>query len=197
MPYTELETTNFKRKVEHYKEVLENTKRYRETWKNSLKQELIDRLSELATTAGLDSEIEERSDIENLEAILLTLGHSESGLGEPVGGELRRNLIKQNGSLGYQQLFNGKILVLINFPYIEKYGQPQPPKTIAIYRPEELKEAYILRHFETFITDITAWEDYDDDASEPYQRIGFKMNFEREAAMAKEAPAAQTQEPAG
>ena len=29
-----------------------------------------------------------------------------------------RDLIKQNGSLVYQQLFNGKILVLINYPYI-------------------------------------------------------------------------------
>lgn len=180
MAFTELETTNFKKKVEQYKEILENTKRYRETWKTSLKQTIIDRLTELTTAGGLECEIEERNDIENLEAIVLTLGHSESGLGEPVGSDLRRDLIKQNGSLGYQQLFNGKILVLISFPFIEKYGQPQPPKTIAIYRPEELKDAYILRHMETFMTDITAWEDYDDDLPEPNQRIGFKMNFEQE-----------------
>lgn len=180
MPYTETETTNFKRKVEHYKEVLDNTQRYREVWKTSLRQTVIDRLTELATAGGLECTIEERADIENLEAIVLTLGHSESGLGEPVGSDLRRDLIKHNGSLVYQQLFNGKILVLINFPFIEKYGQPQPPKTIAIYRPEELKDAYILRHLETFMTDVTAWEDYDDDLPEPNQRIGFKMNFEQE-----------------
>lgn len=181
MPYTELETTNFKKKVEHYKGILENTRKYREVWKKSLKKTVIARLTELAKAGGLECEIEERNDVENLEAVALTLGHSESGLGEPVGGDLRRDLIKQNGSLVYQQLFNGKILVLVNFPYIEKYGQPQPPKTIAIYRPEELKDAYILRHMETFMTDITAWEDYDDDLPEPNQRIGFKMNFEQEA----------------
>ena len=180
MPFTEAETSSFKKKVEHYKEVLENTRQYREVWKISLKQTIIDRLTELAKAGGLECEIEDRSDIENLEAVVLTLGHSESGLGEPVGSDLRRDLIKQNGSLGYQQLFNGKILVLINFPFIEKYGQPQPPKTIAIYRPEELKDAYILRHMETFIADVTAWEDYDDDLPEPNQRIGFKMNFEQE-----------------
>jgi hypothetical protein len=93
---------------------------------------------------------------------------------------MRRDLIKQNGSLVYQQLFNGKIMVLINLPFIEKYGQPQPPKTIAVYRPEELKDPYFQRHFETFVTDLTAWEDFDDDAVEPNQRIGFKMNFEKE-----------------
>jgi hypothetical protein len=173
-------TTNFKKKVEHYKEILGNTRHYREVWQASLKQTIIERLKELAEAGGLEYEIEERSDIENLEAVVLTLGHSESGLGEPVGSDLRRDLIKQNGSLVYQQLFNGKILVLVNFPYIEKYGQPQPPKTIAIYRPEELKDAYILRHMETFVADITAWEDYDDDLPEPNQRIGFKMNFQQE-----------------
>ena len=180
MPFTEEETTNFKKKVEHYKEILQNTRHYREVWKASLKQTVIERLTELSKAGGLDCEIEERADIENLGAVALTLGHSESGLGEPVGGDLRRDLIKQNGSLVYQQLFNGKILVLINLPFIEKYGQPQPPKTIAIYRPEELKDAYILRHLETFMADITAWEDYDDDLPEPNQRIGFKMNFEQE-----------------
>jgi hypothetical protein len=37
---------------------------------------------------------------------------------------------------------------------------------------------FILRHLETFISEITNWEDYDDDAPEPNQRIGFKMNFD-------------------
>jgi len=30
------------------------------------------------------------------------------------------------------------------------------------------------------MADIANWEDYDDDASEPNQRIGFKLNFEEE-----------------
>ncbi len=175
---TESDTANLQRKVERYKEVLGNTQRYREVWNAGLRKIIVEQLGLLAKATGLDAEIEERSEIENLEAVVFSLGHSESGLGEPVGGDLRRDLIKQNGSLVYQQLFNGKILVLINFPFIEKYGQPQPPKTIAIYRPEELKEPYFLRHLETFMADITAWEDYDDDVPEPNQRIGFKMNFE-------------------
>lgn len=181
MPLSDTDTLNLRRKVERYKEVLQNTRRYREIWKTGLKKAIVEQLKELTEAGGLECTIEERNDIENLEAVVLTLGASESGLGEPVGGDLRRDLIKHNGSLGYQQLFNGKILVLVNFPYIEKYGQPQPPKTIAIYRPEELKEPYFQRHLETFVSDMTAWEDYDDDAPEPNQRIGFKVNFEQEA----------------
>lgn len=178
MSFNESDTSSLKKKVDRYKEVLLNTQRYRETWHTVLKKNIAESLEALAKAAGLEYDIEERNEIENLEAVVLTLGHSESGLGEPVGSDLRRDLIKQNGSLVYQQLFNGKVLVLINYPFIEKYGQPQPPKTIAIYRPEELKDPYILQHMETFMTDITAWEDYDDDAPEPNQRIGFRMNFE-------------------
>ena len=93
-----------------------------------------------------------------------------------VGEDIKRHLIKNNGSLVYQQLFNGKVVVVINYPYIETYGQPHPPKTIAIYRPEELKEPYFVRHMEEFVKEVTNWEDYDDD--EPNQRIGFQMNFQ-------------------
>lgn len=175
------DTQGLHRKVARYKEVLQNTLEYRKVWKSALKKNIKAQLHSLVEAGGLPAVLEEREDIHNLEAVVLTLGVAESGLGESLGSGLRRDLIKQNGSLVYQQLFNGKILVLINYPFIEKYGQPQPPKTIAIYRPEELKEPYFLRHVETFVSDITAWEDYDDDlVPEPNQRIGFKMNFEEE-----------------
>ncbi|MCB0663941.1 MAG: hypothetical protein KDC24_14435 [Saprospiraceae bacterium] len=178
MPVSETEITNLKRKVDRYKEVLGNTKSYREKWKTELKKHISDQLTALAEAAGLTVEIEERSGIQNLEAIALSLGTEVSGLREPVGNDLLRDLIKQNGNLVYQQLFNGKILVLINYPFIENYGQPQPPKTVAIYRPEELKDPYFVRHMETFMQEIMMWEDYDDDIEEPNQRIGFKLNFQ-------------------
>jgi hypothetical protein len=177
---TEQDILNLKRKIDRYKEVLENTKQYRDIWAKGLKKAIMAQLKMLAEAGGLPAEVSEVSEIQNLEAVVLSMGTSESGLGESVGNGMRRDLIKQNGSLVYQQLFNGKIMVLINLPFIEKYGQPQPPKTIAVYRPEELKDPYFQRHFETFVTDLTAWEDFDDAAVEPNQRIGFKMNFEKE-----------------
>jgi hypothetical protein len=179
MPLSDIDTQNIQRKVARYKEVLQNTATYRENWSSSLRQTIVDQLTMLCQTSGLTQySVDQISAISNLEAVSLSFGMGQSGLGESLGGGLRRDLVKNNGSLVYQQLFNGKILVLINFPFIEKYGQPQPPKTIAIYRPEELKDPYFLRHFETFITEITQWEDYDDDLPEPNQRIGFKLNFE-------------------
>ena len=85
-------------------------------------------------------------------------------------------MIKHKGSLVYQQLFNGKIIALISYPTIENYGQPQPPKQIGIYRPEELKEPFFVRHMEEFMKEVTKWEDYDDEDPQPAQRIGFRMD---------------------
>jgi hypothetical protein len=178
MAFTDTDYSGLTQRVQRYHEILQNTANYRAIWLSELRQGIMEQLQAAADTSGLAGRVELRSEILNLEAVVFNLGAGSSGLGEPVAAGIKRDLIKQNGSLVYQQLFNGKVLVLINYPFIEKYGQQQPPKTIAIYRPEEIKVPFILRHLETFMSEVTNWEDYDDDAPEPNQRIGFKMNFD-------------------
>lgn len=170
-----MELHNLKRKVDLYKDVLTNTESYREAWKKELKAMIINLLQKIATEIELTVKIEEKAPMENLEAVIMSLGTVKSGMSQKIEHGIELPLVKQSGSLIYQQLFNGKIIVVIQYPHIENYGQPRPPKTIAIYRPSELNEHYILRHFEEFIHEITSWEDYDDD--EPAKKIGFEMNF--------------------
>lgn len=167
---------NLKRKVDTYNEVLANTEAYRAAWKDGLKEDIIDNLNMLIQETGLNATVSVRSEVANLDAIELSLGTAKSGLFKQVSEDLQRHLIKHSGSLIYQQLFNGKVIVLIHYPSIENYGQPRPPKTIAIYRVDELKAPFYVRHLEEFIQEITVWEDFDDD--EPHQKIGFKLNFE-------------------
>jgi hypothetical protein len=169
---------NLQRKVDSYKEVLANTQNYRNEWKSNLRDYIINTLTEIVNETGLEATITTKSEIDNLEAVILSLGDMGSGLTQHIGSQLKRELIKTNGALIYQQLFNGKAIVLIQYPMIENYGEPRPPKTVAIYRPEELKEPFFVRHVEDFIKEITDWEDYDDD--EPNKKIGFKMNFENQ-----------------
>ena len=169
------ELFNLSRKVAQYKEVLSQTEAYRQAWNESLKNNLIQFLENAIKEVGLQANVKVRSDFQNLEAIVLNLGQAKSGMYQKVNSEIERHLIKQNGSLIYQQLFNGKVIVLIQYPFIENYGEPRPPKTIAIYRPEELKDPFCIRHLEEFIQDMTDWEDYDDD--EPSKKIGFELNF--------------------
>jgi hypothetical protein len=168
---------NLKRKAADYQRVLTNTQEYRKAWKEELSALIKNELQTLLDATELQGTVEERSEIANLSAITLSLGNVQSGMSQEVAQGVNRELIKHNGSLTYQQLFNGKVIVIIQYPFIENYGKPQPPKTIAIYRPEELRPPFFQRHVEELLTEITKWEDYDDD--EPNQKIGFKLNFEQ------------------
>ena len=144
-----MELINLKRRVEQYKEVLNNTTSYREAWKSVLKQFILEQLKHLTEAIELSADISVIEDTENLEAIVLSLGDVKSGLSKSIGtSKIERPLVKHNGSLVYQQLFNGKIMVMLRSPMIEGYGEPQPPRQLAIYRPEEMTAPFFVRHLE-------------------------------------------------
>ncbi len=176
-----MELYNLKRRVTLYKEIIQNTEDYRAQWKDKLKDFILENLREIIKAVELDAEVICRENVENLEAIVLTLGDGASGLVQQVGeSKIERPLIKHNGALIYQQLFNGKVMVMLQYPSIEGYGEPRPPRQLAIYRPEELTSPFFIRHVEDFIREVTIWEDYDDDdAPAADQKIGFKLNFDK------------------
>ena len=159
-------------KVQRYQSILNNTKEYRERWTEQLKGLIISELENMMKVSGLNGKIETSDKVQNLEYIILSLGSEESGISEIINEKTDKPLIKNNGSLIYQQLYNGKIQVMIAYPYIEGFGEPRPPKVVAIYRPEEIKSPFLIRHMEDFIKEITQWEDYDDD-DQP-SKIGFQ-----------------------
>jgi len=159
-------------KVQRYQNVLSNTHAYRERWKTQLRDLIISELQNMLKITGLTGTIETSDKVRHLEYIVLSLGSEESGISEIINEKTDKPLIKNNGSLIYQQLFNGKIQVMIVFPFIEGFGEPRPPKVIAIYRPEEIKLPFLIRHMEDFVKEITQWEDYDDD-DQVTTKIGF------------------------
>lgn len=160
-------------KVEKYKAVLESTKRYREEWNTGLREMIKETLTHINESTDLKGEVVVKDNIQNLESVVLDLGRSSSGLIENIeNSTVTRTMVKSNGALVYQQLFNGKVMVMAMNPSIEGYGEPKPPKMVEIVRPEELKPAFILRHFESFLNGIIEWEDYDDDAPKE-KKIGF------------------------
>ena len=180
--------TNLTRKVADYHRVLAQTESYRKTWDDGLETEIKTALEHLITETKLAATVEVKEEIANLAAITLSLGNIRSGLKQDVVEGVSRDMIKHNGSLVYQQLFNGKVVVIVQYPFIENYGKPQPPKQIGIFRPEELRAPYFQRHVEELLTEVTKWEDYDDD--EPNQKIGFKLNFEQPDLTATAGPVA-------
>lgn len=161
-------------KVQRYHSILANIKAYRERWSTQLKPFIMAELENMLKISGLHGTIETSDKVRHLEFINLSLGSEESGISEIINERTDKPLIKNNGSLIYQQLFNGKIQVMIVYPFIEGFGDPRPPKVIAIYRPEEIKTPFLIRHMEDFIKELSQWEDYDDD-DQPASKIGFQM----------------------
>ena len=128
----------------------------------------------MTSAADLDIVIKVQDNVGNLEAITCSLGRSSSGIYEKVDEDTNKPLIKHNGTLIYQQLFNGKVQVMVAFPHIEGFGDPPPPKLVGIYRPQEIKQPFIERHLEEFVKTVTKWEDFDDDEQAP-NKIGFNL----------------------
>lgn len=158
-------------KVREYDKVVRHVHLYRDRWKEHLREFIKDRLQAMIDATGLEASIETRDNIGNLEAVACTLGKSASGIYTRVDDDTNKPLIKDKGTLVYQQLFNGKIQTFVVLPYIEGFGQPPVPNTLGIYRPEELTSPFIERHMEEFMRHVIDWEDFDDD--QPSQ-IGFQ-----------------------
>lgn len=161
-----------------YRQVLSNTQLYRSQWQQETKARINQVFGLIIESTGLQARVQVRGQIENLEAIVFDLGRSSSGLSESLENtDLKHTMVKNNGSLIYQQLFNGKLMVMLNAPHIEGYGEPKPPRTLEIIRPDEITPEMIFGHVERMLTDIVEWEDFDDDDRNKkvaFQPIGFQ-----------------------
>jgi len=171
-------------KVRKLEEILGNTKVYRDQWHSDVKPMLHQNLGEIIKATGLKATVEERTEMDNLEAIVLDMGQSESGIRQRVNDAISKKLIRYNGMLVYQQLFNGKIIVMIVPPYVEGIGEPNSPKTLEILRPDELTIPFLVRQVETLVKDLTDWEDYDDD--KPTPTIGFNTGAFKNSEVLRE-----------
>ena len=169
-------------KVEDYKKIRSNTNIYRKEWDAKIKPMLHEKLSKIIKEAGLQAIVVEKTEMDNLEAVVLDLGQEESGISQRVTDSLNKSLIRYNGMLVYQQLFNGKIIIMIVPPFIEGLGQPKPPYNLEILRPEELKAPFLFRHIEKLLKEVTEWEDFDDDLPEK-KAIGFQTGFKNNAVI--------------
>lgn len=167
--------------VKQYQQVLDNTLVYREQWQTSTRDQIKKYFETVIEQTGMKARVFVRGQIENLESIVLDLGRSSSGLSESLeNSDLKNTMVKNNGSLIYQQLFNGKLMVMLATPYIEGYGEAKPPRSLEIIRPDEVTEDLIFGHIERLLNDIIEWEDFDDDDRNKkvaFQPIGFQHSL--------------------
>jgi len=181
--YKIMNYSNLKNKVKALNGVLKNTKDYRKAWDNGLKEMIVKTLEELVKKSKMKAKVEIQDQISGMEAISLALGVTKSGINERVSEKVEKPLIRMNGVLIFQQLFNGKLSIWINYPYIEGVGDPKTPKMLEIVRPNEINPENVLLYTEQFIDEIIGWEDYDDDL--PPQPASPGIGFNHQAASLK------------
>jgi len=172
------EKNQLKDKVAAYKQVLENTVTYRKAWQESVKQDLAGALQQFLSDSGLKGKIVDNNEMENLGSVHLDLGRSSSGIVQSGQADEVKNLKnKNNGAMPYQQLFNWKDMGRVQHPHIEGYGEPKEPQFVEIVTPAELSGQLIMKHIESLLNIITAWEDFDDEGPQEktvFQPIGFQ-----------------------
>lgn len=173
-----LDLEQLKARSTEYKNILKNTKNYRKEWNKTVRPLIEKTLEEMLDITKIVGQLIVNEQIQNLESIVLDLGKTASGITQTMEDtDIKRMMVKSNGTLIYQQLFNGKIMVMTVSPFIEGYAEPKPPRPLEILRPHELTDAVIVKHMEKFLQEITMWEDYDDDvpsAKEAFNPIGFQ-----------------------
>lgn len=178
-----MDYSNLKNKVKALNSVMKNTKEYRKAWDNGLKEMIVSTLETIAKKSKLKGVVEVQDQMNGMETITLGLGLTKSGITERVSEKVEKPLIRMNGILLFQQLFNGKVSIWINYPYIEGIGEPKSPRMLEIVRPHEINEETILAYIEQFVDEIIAWEDYDDDV--PPQPVSTGIGFNHQAASLK------------
>ena len=173
-----------KDKVAAYNQVLENTIIHRKAWIDTVQQLISSTLQSFLTDYGLKGKVIENNEIENLGSLALDLGRTSSGITQSRGtDDIKNFMIKNNGVMIYQQLFNGKIMVMVQHPYIEGYGEPKEPELLEIVTPGELDASLIYQHVESLLDIITEWEDFDDESSQKknvFQPIGFQHTLNQD-----------------
>ena len=166
--------TAIKQRAEKYRKMLQQVVDFRSVWEEQLKEFIKTNAEAVLKHTDTDAKIEIEEKFEHLESVTISLGKSISGIAENIDKNTKRNIVKDNGSLIYSQLFNGKVQVWLTYPLIEGLMQPKEPKMIGIYAPPEFNEGLILSNFDDFFKELIDWENYDDDKpGQAVTRIGF------------------------
>ena len=168
--------TAIKNRAAKYTKILQQVMDFRDAWSKSLKDFILKTTKEILEQTNISASVDVEERFENLESITISLGKKISGIKENLDEDTQRSIIKENGSLMYSQLFNGKIQAWMTYPLIEGLMQPKQPKMLGIYAPSEFDENLILHDFDTFFKELILWENYDDDnPSQAKAKIGFGL----------------------
>jgi hypothetical protein len=150
-----------------YVDSLTKTTERRELWKTETKEKIYEILILVENSFKFQWHVQRIEVIENYQTINISFNSMGSGLIETTYDEKtnkpikRKSFIKHGGYLAYCQSFNGKINVVIGFPYIEEWVDQMDLKVIATLEPSQITETIITEHLICFLQSMSEWEGKD------------------------------------
>jgi hypothetical protein len=150
-----------------YVESLTKTNERRELWNTRIKEKIFEVLSLIENTFKFQWNVQKIETIENYQTINICCNDTSSGIIETIYESntenpiKKKSFVKHGGYLAYCQSYNGKINVVIGFPYIEKWVDQMDSKVIATLEPGQITEASIIEHVTTFLQTMSEWEGRD------------------------------------
>jgi hypothetical protein len=140
--------------VKKYFELFDELNNRRALWSTQVKEVIYKTLTQINSNfEHLVWHVGKNETIKNLEAVYWTMGEEISGFTLK-----NKHLIRHGGYLNFAQLANGKVIVMISYPYIEDGIRDEiQPKNIGEYHPSKITEELIIEKAEEFIEEINDW----------------------------------------
>ena len=135
-----------------YQTLLQCTGAHQARWNATIKEFIYQCLSELASSPKPLKAIKDES-VRNFDTVCVGFIPSPTNIVIKIG-QGAQGLTKFGGFLFYSQVYNGKVLVGISYPYVEKLQDQVPNKGLALLDPEEITEIKILEHVELFLKEL-------------------------------------------
>ena len=138
-----------------YCTVVTRTNERQNYWNSTTKELIYSTLNLLSVDLKPMQALNENS-VRNFDTVCLGFGPVPTNI--VIHKAAIKGLVKMGGYLFYSQVFNGKVLVGVSYPYVEELQDPTPNKGFAILDPEEVTKEKIFEHVEHFLKELTEVE---------------------------------------
>lgn len=157
---------DFKTAFTNYTDCLSKVEARRQLWETETKEIIYNSLTQITKDYKFQWHVQRLEHLTNYQTINISFNNLNSGISEKEydkAGKLvhAKSYIKHGGYMAYCQSFNGKVNVLIVYPYIEEWVTQKEAKVIATIEPKEISNEKILQHLVQFLNEMSAWEGTD------------------------------------
>ncbi len=156
-----------KEAFDKYLNSLDQTNERRQLWNSEVKEKIFNVLTSIYNSFKFDWHVQRLESVSNYQTINISCNSHNSGMvktfyddntGKPTK---RKAYTKHGGYLAYCQSYNGKINVIIGFPYIDEWVTQMDAKVIATVEPSAITEDIISQHVIKFLQIMSEWEGMD------------------------------------